>query len=214
MLDQYKAILFDFDFTLGDSSRGIYECVNHGLTANGFEPAPEPEIHRRIGQTLRSIFQEFTANIDEEHFQLFHTCFQERAVRIMTSSTVLYPGVTEMVQQLHLQEKYLGVVSTKYRARLEEILDKFELREYFSIVIGGEDVENHKPHPEGLLQALDRLTLQPHEALYVGDTTLDAEAAQAAGIPFAAVLTGTTTSETFLPYKPVGIFASVADLAI
>ena len=131
----------------------------------------------------------------------------------MTSSTVLYPGVTEMVQQLHLQEKYLGVVSTKYRARLEEILDKFSLREYFTIVIGGEDVENHKPHPEGLHQALNRLNLQPHEALYVGDTTLDAEAARAAGIPFAAVLTGTTTSETFLPYKAVGIFASVAGLA-
>ncbi len=214
MTAPYKAILFDFDFTLGDSSRGICDAFNYGLVGVGLPKAEDEHISKRIGHTLQTMFAEITSSDDDALYPEFRRLYNERAEVVITPSTFLYSGVAELLDSLHVQNKQLGIISTKYRKRLEEILDKFELRQYFTIIIGGEDVLNHKPHPEGLHQALDRLSLQPHEALYVGDTTLDAEAAQSAGIPFAAVLTGATPSETFLPYKPVGIFASVAGLAI
>ena len=65
------------------------------------------------------------------------------------------------------------------------------------VVLGSYDVTRHKPHPEGILKALERMGVSKEEFLYCGDTVLDAEAAQRAGVDFAAVLNGTTPGEAF-----------------
>ena len=69
-------------------------------------------------------------------------------------------------------------------------------------MLGGEDVPAFKPDPRGLLLALERLAVAPADAIYVGDTTIDAEAAANAGLRFVAVLTGPTTRADFAPYRP------------
>jgi phosphoglycolate phosphatase len=212
MVNSYKAILFDFDFTLGDSSRGICEAFNYALVGVGREPAEDPAIHSLIGHTLQNMFTEVTGSDDATIYQKFRSLFNERAAEVVTPSTIIYAGVSELLLSLRSQNKQLGIISTKYRSRLEEILLKHQLRDHFTVVIGGEDVTNHKPHPEGLHLAIEQLSIRPHEALYVGDTILDAEAAQAAGVAFAAVLTGPTPPETFIPFAPVGIFEDISGL--
>lgn len=212
MTARYKAILFDFDFTLGDSSRGIAESVNFALEQTGHPQATDIQINRLIGHTLRSIFFDLTGSVDDALYSQFRHYFNERAELVVTPSTVLYPGVIEMLIALKAQNKTLGIISTKYRRRLEEILDKFKLADHFSVVIGGEDVKQHKPHPEGLNLAIERLSLSTQEVIYIGDTVLDAQAAGASGIAFAAVLTGTTEPAAFAPYYPVGILQSVSAL--
>ena len=76
-------------------------------------------------------------------------------------------------------------------------MDRLGLGDCLDFVIGSSDVKHHKPHPEGLEMALDRLGLAPERVLYCGDTVLDAEAAQRAGLEFAAVLNGTTPASAF-----------------
>ena len=75
-------------------------------------------------------------------------------------------------------------------------------------MIGGEDVEQHKPHPQGLFEAIKRLQCSPASIVYVGDSVVDAELARRAGVPLVIVLTGVTPREHFDRYEPIAVLES------
>lgn len=80
------------------------------------------------------------------------------------------------------------------------------------LIIGGEDVQASKPSPEGVQFALRALQAVPEQTLYVGDSTIDARTAQAAGLPFLGVLHGTTTRSELAAYPHVAIADSLEAL--
>src|SRR5207245_1033902 len=82
----------------------------------------------------------------------------------------------------------------------------------FDVLIGGEDLHNLKPDPEGLLIAVERLSVK--EAIYVGDTVIDAEAARRANLPFVAVLTGVTGRSEFDTYSTVAVLDDLSSLGL
>ena len=90
-----------------------------------------------------------------------------------------------------------AIVSTKRGDTIQAILAHHGLRDVVGPVLGSADVKRHKPDPEGLRIAMERLGTAPEETLFCGDTVLDAGAARNAGCPFAAVLNGTTSAEDF-----------------
>ena len=65
------------------------------------------------------------------------------------------------------------------------------------VIIGGEDVKQHKPHPEGLLKALENLNVEAINALYIGDHPIDAQAARGAGVAFVGAVTGLTDAKSW-----------------
>ena len=130
----------------------------------------------------------------------------------MTPLTVMLPGASESVHRLREAGLPLAIVSQKLRYRVEQVLDREAIRDCFAAVLGAEDVPAFKPDPRGLLLALERLAVAAYDALYVGDTTIDAKAAANAGLRFVGVLTGPTTRADFAPYAPVALLGSVADL--
>jgi phosphoglycolate phosphatase len=91
----------------------------------------------------------------------------------------------------------LGIVSSKLRHRILAILGKEGLSHTIDVVLGAEDVQRHKPDPQGLLAALERLQVQAEQSLYVGDHVVDAQAAARAEIGFVAVRTGGTRPESW-----------------
>jgi phosphoglycolate phosphatase len=107
----------------------------------------------------------------------------------------------------------LGIVSTKYRYRIEGILRRENLLEAFDVVIGGEDVAQHKPDPAGLQRAGELLNSAPAQMLYVGDSVVDAEAARRGGVAFAAVLSGVTSKEDFCRYPVAKVANDLTALA-
>ncbi len=106
----------------------------------------------------------------------------------------------------------LGVVSTKFRYRIEQILVREGLRGRFGCVIGGEDVTRHKPDPEALERALDALRVARGQVVYVGDSLVDAEASERASIRFVAVLSGVTPREAFAAHPAEAVIPSVCEL--
>ena len=90
------------------------------------------------------------------------------------------------------------------------MLERDGLVGVFESVIGYEDVGAPKPDPEGLRLALQRLRTTSDYAVYIGDSVTDAKTAQAAGVPFVAVLTGMTTEFEFAVYQPAAVLASAA----
>ena len=98
----------------------------------------------------------------------------------MTNLTVLYNSVPSTIEALREGGLRLGIVSTKFRRRINEILAREGLLHGFQVVIGGEDVEQHKPHPQGLFEAIEQLEVSTESAVYVGDSVVDAELAKRA----------------------------------
>jgi phosphoglycolate phosphatase len=207
-----ESVIFDFDYTLADSSAGIEECINFALAAMQLPAVAAHAAHRTIGLHLFEAFVVLAGEAQAGRTEEFRLHFALRADQVMNERTVLYDTVPSAVQRLKASGRSLGIVSTKYRSRIEELLRREQVLEGFDAITGGEDVSRHKPDPEGLHQALLRLKAHPERALYVGDSVVDAQAAAAAGIPFAAVLTGVTGPEEFEPFPYVRIFRNLREL--
>lgn len=209
---KYKGIIFDFDYTLGDSTEGIVTCVNTALRRLGYDLADREEIRKTIGLDLQQTYLVLTKDANQKQAEKFSSYFREKADQIMTENTSFFPGVLELLQKWRRQGKRLAIVTTKYHYRIEAILEKYQASGLFDIIIGGEDVKRPKPDPEGLLQVLGDWQLPKDQALYVGDSLVDARTAQAAGVDFAGVTTGTTSKAELQAYPNVGLAQALDEL--
>ncbi len=208
----YQALIFDFDYTLADSSAGALECINFALGRMGLPLVPAARAHATIGLSLT---ETFCALVGEEHRERsaeFAPFFVERADQVMADLTQVFATVAPMVEALAQRGLALGIVSTKFRYRIEGILRREGLEEAFAVIVGGEDVTAHKPDPSGLLAALGKLQCAPERALYVGDSVVDTETARRAGVPFVAVLSGVTPAEDFSDSAALAVLDDVSFL--
>lgn len=213
MIDQtmpYKrnglnAIIFDFDYTLGDTTSGIVLSAQYALEQMGEEERTCEEIKKTIGLSLSETYKALTGNMDEARADRFFALFKEKADEVMVDSAELYPGVKDMLVSLREQGYRIGIVTTKFAYRVQNIMKKFDAVDLLDVIIGVGDVTKVKPDPEGLFLAVNRLGIEIEDALYVGDSYVDAQAAEAAGMKFAGVLTGTTTRELFAKYPCIAV---------
>ncbi len=209
---RFPVVIFDFDYTLADSSRGVLECINHAFKGMGLPKVVAEDAQRTIGLSLPNILVTLAGREHEGRAGEFARLFVEKANEVMTDLTFVFEEVPEVIRRLKDEGMAIGIVSTKFRRRIEEILGREDLLEPFDVIVGGEDVSRHKPDPEGLLAAIERLGGSPSGALYVGDSVTDAETARRAGVPFAAVLNGVTPREAFKDYPTYRILDNLGEL--
>jgi phosphoglycolate phosphatase len=200
-----NSVIFDFDYTLADSSKGVIECVNFAFRTMNLPAASEAAITRMIGVSLRETFRILTQGSAENRSDEFCRLFTEREDEVMLDQTVLFDSVKPTIEKLVGSGLTLGIVSTKFRYRIETFLQWENIADAFKVVVGGEDVTAHKPDPTGLVMAIDRLGSAPSSVVYVGDSVVDAETANRAAIPFVAVLSGVTSKDAFRGYAPFAI---------
>ncbi|HJP32248.1 MAG TPA: HAD-IA family hydrolase [Candidatus Latescibacteria bacterium] len=207
-----RAVIFDFDYTLADSSKGIIDCIQTAQA--GMElPISDPEaIRHTIGLAVPEILATLNGEEQRSRTDEFARRFRDRADEVMADQTFIYSGVRQTLESLKAADVYSAIASTKFRYRIEEILERDGLRSLVNTVIGAEDVAQHKPDPACLHAVLEKLGISADEALYVGDSPPDGEAAQRAGIDFVAVLTGTTPASGFDSFCPVVVLDDVSAL--
>jgi len=207
-----QAVVFDFDYTLADSSRGVVECINFALDNLGLPTVPAERTCQTIGLSLADTFVNLVGESAAARSDGFARLFIKRADEVMADLTILFESVPQTIAVLKEQGLGLGIVSTKFRYRIESILKREGLLDLFDVIVGGEDVPNHKPDPEGLRLAVGRLGRLPLDCVYVGDSVVDAETAKRAGVPFIAVLSGVTPREAFGAYDVRQVLEHVCDL--
>ncbi len=206
------AVLFDFDYTLADSSEGIVVCMNHALGRLGLARAPEDAIRRTIGLDPREALgilagEEWRPREDE-----FLEHFVRKADEVMVASTTFLPGAARVLRTLRNDGYKVGIVTTKYRRRVVDALQRDGLHALVDVVVGADDVPRPKPAPDGLMRAADLLGIPISNCIYVGDSAVDAMAAQALGVAFVAVLSGTTEEEVFTRYPVRAVLGGVGEL--
>src|ERR1700733_7025907 len=82
----------------------------------------------------------------------------------------LFPCLIEMLQRLQKSDIKITIASSKRRYLIQAVLDHHNLSHYFSLIVGAQDVANHKPHPESVLQTLDKLNVAAANAVVIGDS--------------------------------------------
>ena len=210
--NSFGAVVFDFDYTLADSSRGAIECINFALAEMGLAPASAEACCRTIGLSLNETFLALAEHHQPDRCAEFYRLFVRRAEEVMADLTSLYESVPATIEALREQGLKLAIVSTKYRRRIHQVLEREALLHGFEVVIGGEDVEQHKPQPQGLFEAMERLECSPASVLYVGDSVVDAELAKRAEVPVVIVLSGVTPPNDFDVYEPLAMLKHVSEL--
>ena len=192
-----RCVVFDFDYTLADSSEGIIESINYALSKIGLPEAKHDSIRRTIGLSLDEALVYLAGEELRERGEEFTGFVIEKADEVMADTIVFYDFVPDLTESLRAANVSLGIVSQKYRRRIEFVLERDGLDGRFDAIVGGEDMRLLKPDPHGLLTVIGRLGCLPSDALYVGDSVTDAETARRANVPFVAVMSGVTPRESF-----------------
>lgn len=208
----FSTIIFDFDYTLADSSKGVVESINFALNDLGLPKAKPEEISRTIGLSLEETFLSLVGQQHSTESEKFRHLFIKRADEVMADLTFVYELVPSVVQELRNHGYKLAIFSSKLRYRIEAILKRENLFSSFDVIIGWEDVSNPKPDPEGLLTICQKLNTSIEKSLYIGDTVTDAVTARRAGISFIAVLSGVTPQENFSEYHIYKIITNLNQL--
>jgi pyrophosphatase PpaX len=180
---RYETVLFDLDGTLIDSGALILASFQHATrSVLGREIEDEVLMANVGGHGILAQMREFDEERAEELVAVYreHNHSTYRDVRA-------FPGVEEVLDRLSGEGRTLGVVTVKSRPTVELTFEVLPLGHYFATVVTGDDTERHKPEPEPLLLALDRLGADPGSAAYVGDSPFDIRAAKAAGMVAIAV---------------------------
>ncbi|WP_152044858.1 phosphoglycolate phosphatase [Aureimonas psammosilenae] len=194
--DWPHAILFDLDGTLIDSAPDIHAALNETLESYGEPPLTLDAVTRMIGRGVPVLIERAYAALGVEIDPATRTKVGERYTAIYearaTQSTTLMAGVSDLLRDLHEKGVRLGTVTNKPGAATRTVLDHFGLLPLMAVVVGGDAGPARKPEPGLILHACEQLGLRPEEAVFVGDSENDVQAARAAGMPVVAVAGGYT----------------------
>jgi phosphoglycolate phosphatase len=124
--------------------------------------------------------------------------YRERYDRVEIPQSTSFPGVVETLEACRAAGRTLTVATTKFQAVADLVVDAAGLRPYFALVLGGDRVPQHKPHPAMVLHTLERFGATPSEALVVGDSSYDMLMAAGAGVLACGVKYGAQPAEALL----------------
>ena len=186
-------VLFDLDGTLIDSTEAILESFRVTYETLSLSTPEDTAITALIGYPLDDMFARLSIPAGQ-----IDTCvhtYKEHYRHISRAKTVLLPGAKEAVKTA-AQFAHLGIVTTKTGRFSIELMEHLGLMEYFTVLIGREDVRHPKPNPEPIHKALRSLPQITGKTYMIGDTCMDMDAAKAAGVVGIGVLCGYGTAET------------------
>lgn len=165
-------LIFDFDGTLIDTSESIYAgyeaCFKKYSTVKKFTKHVKNEV---LGPALKDIFPKYFPGIDYDTVYETYREAQSKAAPVTNHPT---KNTAETLKKLHEQGYHIGIVSTRKKEGIEEILKQFELQDYIDDICGLKDVTNIKPHPEGIITMINKNNWNK-DCIMIGDSLMDIE---------------------------------------
>lgn len=180
-----RAVLWDMDGTLVDSSDAIQAAMAVALRTLGRTPPRPDELRPMIGTPIRAIFAQSgapEASLDELVRQ-YRAAYDNKSVQV-------FPGVLALLAGLQRAGCAQGIVTTKGDALADRALLDVGLRSFIDVIVGDNGKRPLKPDPAPVLEACSRLQVEPRHAVLVGDTVHDEAAARQAGAHFIGVSWG------------------------
>jgi phosphoglycolate phosphatase len=229
-----RGVAFDLDGTLVDSAPGLTHAIDMALYALELPQAGEERVVTWIGngadvlveRALTWARQERAAlrasagkpAIDQadipqdEQVRMLRKLFDRYYTEVVTEGSFLFPDVEQTLAALQAQGLPMALVTNKPTPFVAPLLDALNIAHYFTVVIGGDDVKNKKPHPEPLLLVAEKLGIEPQTLLFVGDSRNDILAARAAGCCSVGLTYGYNYGEAITLSEPDHVFDNFKDL--
>lgn len=181
-----RAVLFDLDGTLVDSVADLAAAVNAVLEVHGEPPLPIGAVRGMVGNGIAKLVERaFAASGRPLEGQALDEAVADMMAAYrgcLTKRTVLMPGAVDAVEALRESGLHLGLATNKPLDATRAIMDHFGLAARFGAIVGGRADLARKPAPDMLLAALTRLSVDPENAVMVGDSAIDVDAARNAGM--------------------------------
>ncbi len=202
-------IIFDLDGTLVDSVNDIINSVNFTLKELGLDEKTPEEIKKYIGISIEDLLIQATER--EDLYKRTHLIFKEHFTEHSLDTTVLYPGVKDMLRSF--KDKTKVIVTNRKSYSADWILDVLGIKDFFVNVLGSDDVRYTKPHSCPIDKTLEKFGIKNKEkAIMVGDMTVDVEAGKAAGVLTCAVTYGIGAKEDIIKSDPDFVIDGIEEL--
>ena len=186
-----RGVLFDLDGTLIDSAPDLGYAADKLRLDRGLPSLPLDAYRPLAGAGARGMLlvafgitpdhQDFPG-LRDEFFTNYEQCMHER--------TALFAGIQDVVTTLEQRALQWGVVTNKMERFTSRIAQRVALFANADVIVSGDTTPYAKPHPAPLLEAAQRMELQPHECIYVGDDERDIQAGRAAGMKTVVAMYG------------------------
>lgn len=178
-----KGILFDLDGTLLYTNDLVVESFQYTFKKVLNMEINRQEVIKYFGEPLETTFARFAP----EKINILLKTYRQHNHKKHDKLTKIFPGVKETLKNLKTNGYKLAVVTSKKNDIARHGLDFFDILPYFDAMIGADDTNKHKPQPEPVLKALEKLNLTPKEAIMIGDSPYDILCAKNAGVYTAVV---------------------------
>ena len=204
-----KAFIFDVGGTLVKTDEAILNALTIALKENGisFQEKDKEKVIRVFGQgqlknVQTAVEVSYRGPEKEKKIKDCFASFQNIFPRKVMDDFALLPFVAESLDTLKKKGKKLAVLTGFDKQETAFFLEHLQLKKHFDLILSAEDIGKHRPNPQGLLIALERLQLKKEEVLYVGDAWVDIQFARNAGVKVCCVKTGAQDNALLEKEKP------------
>ncbi|TAG11517.1 MAG: HAD family hydrolase [Verrucomicrobia bacterium] len=186
-----RGMIFDLDGTLVDSLAGIAAATNHALNEMNYPQHPLSAIRQFVGNGARTLLRRAAPSSAEENdLMALEQFFKAAYACSWQDGTQVYPGIYEIIDACRARKLSLAVLSNKPDIFTQEMVEYFFPHAAFDSVMGHRVSFPHKPDPASALETARRMKCAPSDCVIIGDSTMDVETAQNAGMGAIAVTWG------------------------
>ena len=196
------------DGTLTQTNQLIYDSFNHVAEKYINKRLAPKEIVALFGPPEKEAVENMigSSHIDDamkEYYRFYKQKHNELAS--------LYPGIEQLLEFIKKKGLLVCLFTGKGRRTTEISLKEFGIKQYFDMVVTGDDVEHFKPSGDGIYRIMKRFSLRPDEVLMVGDSMADINASRESGVRVAAVVWDSYSKETIIRTVTDHLFHSVQE---
>ncbi|QYX55645.1 HAD-IA family hydrolase [Roseovarius sp. SCSIO 43702] len=212
-----RAVIFDLDGTLADTSGDLIAAANACFRAMGegdqLDPARDAGTALRGGRAMLTLgFERLGKPVDDALLDRHYKPLLDHYETAIDAHTTFYPGALESVAGLRADGYKVAICTNKPEYLAQLLLTRMGVRDAFDALIGADTLHVRKPDPEPLREAARRAGGDPARAVLVGDTVTDRETARAAGVPSILVSFGPGGEDihALAPEATIGHFDELA----
>lgn len=203
-----KAIIFDFDGTVANTLPVNYHSFQTVFKKYDDKDFTDEEIKEMFGPVEPVIIQDHLEHSDKESaIETFYQTYEDKHSDLVDANSEM----DDLLRSLKDKGLKLGIMTGKSRRSLDISLEKLGMSDLFDVIMTGDDVSEPKPHPEGVLKAIDQLGVSKEDVMFLGDSDSDIEAGQRAGVRTVGVhwLPEVQTKE--FSHEPHQTFENISD---
>jgi phosphoglycolate phosphatase len=216
-IPKFKAVLFDLDGTLVEFRFKVKEsrlAMIEWLKGNGFHTDDFTE-ETKTQKIFQAVKEQSDSGIVSINFDSAKKSLSDILEKFEFESFKVarpHPGSLRLLKRLKDDQILTALVTNSGRHPVDSVLGTFGFLPYFSTIITRDEMKLMKPEPDGILKAIDELNVEKEVSIYVGDSTIDIQAARKAGIPCIALSQGMYSGQILAKEEPDYLISDIGEV--